>query len=1167
MSPPNLRFKRIEIRRMPGFPRGGIDVEELSPGVNVIYGPNGSGKTTLSRAIQKLLRPGDPPHEERSLFASLEVDGRACTIDYDLGRVRFQQDGADADCPNLAPADIGDRYVLALHDLIRSEDGADLATEIVRQSAGGYDVGEARRTLGFRDGPSRTRSPTKNLEAAIRRRQDARRKQEELVAQETTLADLNRQRSEIRDAASQLQRVEFAIAYQEAKARRDKAQQKVDAFPAGVSKLRGDEIDRLVALRKSRAEAEGDCAKAKSKVDSASRTLDESRLTDEGVAPELVGELRLKCGRLQKLFSETHACEQKLEKAGEAAAQARRNLGSAVTAEPSDPLDLDAVEALSRFARRAEQLRADAAADESLRAWLGADAALEPENAHSPDVLAEASGWLGRWLAVDDVLPAARPGSRVVWGVTGAAAMGLVSAAMALFVHPSWLLLMPAAVAVLAWALVPPRTSDARAQYRREFESLGVGSPASWTADDVRSLQRQLQDRLAAAKLRHERGIKWADLAGQREEFGRRQRELHEEKASWHRRLGITLDEAETDEAWLYLLAANLNRLHQDEQVRAGAAAALDVAGRQYETLLGEVNREIGRFGFSAAEDPEAASGRVEQLDREAQSHRTATQALRDARGALERLDGEIASWQREEAELFDRLGLTPDQEVTLRQWAEMHPDYRDAVEALRLAEHDRANAEAALADQRELQSVSLETLVDERDRCEALAGQLEEVNRRIGEIDNAIAAAKQATDLEAALAQEAACRDVLRELREQDCGALLGGVLADFVAGQQRERQRPAVLRRAQKLFVQITHGRYRLDVDPGDPPGFRALDTDREVGLGLDELSSGTRLQLLLAVRVAFVEQQEQGVKLPLILDETLGNSDERRAQQIIDAAIEICHDGRQVFYFTAQHDEARKWEAMLHQHDDVPRKLIDLAELRQFSEAERVPRVDYEPPKPPSVPSPEGLDWLGYGRRLQVPPSDPNRELGGIHLWYLIDELPTLYRLLRHGVNRWGQLQALAACGHDDSLSKVSETFRRAQASARLLDAVFRHWRIGRGAPVDRQILVHSGAVSEKYLDRVSDLASKTSGDAKAIIAALESGQVRGFRADKRKALREYLVNQGYLDEHDVLTADQIRERVRPAVFADMEKGLISAERFEQLLSMVLNVGLSGVAADGQ
>ena len=74
-------------------------------------------------------------------------------------------------------------------------------------------------------------------------------------------------------------------------------------------------------------------------------------------------------------------------------------------------------------------------------------------------------------------------------------------------------------------------------------------------------------------------------------------------------------------------------------------------------------------------------------------------------------------------------------------------------------------------------------------------------------------------------------------------------------------------------------------------------------------------------------------------MVLDEALGNSDERRAEAIIDAALTLARSGRQVFYLTAQHDEVGKWLTVLDRGDAPPHRLIDLAEVRQLNPAERV------------------------------------------------------------------------------------------------------------------------------------------------------------------------------------------------------------------------------------
>jgi hypothetical protein len=383
---------------------------------------------------------------------------------------------------------------------------------------------------------------------------------------------------------------------------------------------------------------------------------------------------------------------------------------------------------------------------------------------------------------------------------------------------------------------------------------------------------------------------------------------------------------------------------------------------------------------------------------------------------------------------------------------------------------------------------------------------------------------------------------------------------LVEYIERQHRAVQQPAVLKRAAELFAAITHGRYQLTVRTGGKStgaaGFVALDTSLGCEQSLSELSSGTRLQLLLAVRVAFVEQREQGLQLPLLLDETLGNSDERRALNIIESAIEIARRGRQVFYFTARHDELAKWRRILSRRPEIAYREVDLARLRGFSEVEHAPPiVPYEPPPTPPVPSPDGDDWYEYGGRLNVPPLDPRAHLGGIHLWYVIDDVKELHRLLAGDINKWGQLQALVEIGSADGISKDSLAFRRASASAKLLEQLFRLWRHGRGQSVDRNVLEASGAITPAFIDKVSQLAESLRGDAKGLIKSLRNGRVARFRGESIETLTNYLEENGYLDDQPILEPSQIRELVAPLIFNDRDAGLISSERVDRLASIVL------------
>ena len=104
-------------------------------------------------------------------------------------------------------------------------------------------------------------------------------------------------------------------------------------------------------------------------------------------------------------------------------------------------------------------------------------------------------------------------------------------------------------------------------------------------------------------------------------------------------------------------------------------------------------------------------------------------------------------------------------------------------------------------------------------------------------------------------------------------------GTLLDDVERAFEAEHEPAVLRRARDLFAEVTARAFELRLR-NDGSLHRltmfAQETERE----LAELSSGTRMQLLLAVRLAWLETQEQGGEtLPLFLDEALTTSDEER------------------------------------------------------------------------------------------------------------------------------------------------------------------------------------------------------------------------------------------------------------------------------------------------
>ena len=73
--------------------------------------------------------------------------------------------------------------------------------------------------------------------------------------------------------------------------------------------------------------------------------------------------------------------------------------------------------------------------------------------------------------------------------------------------------------------------------------------------------------------------------------------------------------------------------------------------------------------------------------------------------------------------------------------------------------------------------------------------------------------------------------------------------------------------------------------------------------------------------------------------------------------------------------------------------------------------------------------------------------------------------------------------------------------------------------------------------------------------AVIENLRAGQVRRFRASQIDALEDYLIECGCLDDRPILDGRQIREAITPLVFADCEADLLSRERVDQLVALVV------------
>lgn len=1147
----SLRFDRLRVRRMPG-----IDSEyglgELAPGLNVIHGPNASGKTTTARALEALLWPRDAAPPRASLRGALVLGDDTWSVDLDAGRARWQRNGLDADPPaGIPPAASRDCYRFPLHELIVGVDRR-LADEILRVSAGGYDLEAAAAALGARDGASRSAAAHKKAYDDARARLDeARRKQAELREEELRVDALAREAAEAEAAERRTRLLERALAYARAAAEAERARAAFEAYPEAMRALRGDEAARVAELRRRIEAARAALEQAGERRREALAELEGAGLPEGGVAASEVAALRARHDHIRELERIIEANSRELAAATKKRDEERRALGDDVDEARLAAIDAGTVAALETFAEWAEAVRAE-------RAVVRAELALAGEGDVPTDLerVRRAVDLLRAWLRAPG--PSAREAHYRRLALAAAVALGLAGVAGGVSGVP---LLWLAAVAGVAAALLAAsgrRGADRRAVHREELERLGLGVPAAWEPAAVEEFLERLTERLDRGREAEREARRRAELQARLARLEEAWAELEARRGELAARLGVAPDASAPRLAWL---CTRISRWQDANREVAALAAAIEEARSQHAAALREAAARLAPYRYAGQlADGAALKAAIDDLDLRRGRHDAAVAALRDAERAREELARAIAEHEAERRSILERLGLDGlDEEGAERvvaDWCREFPAYvaaRDRrVSAEGAAAQARSELERTEGFAAELLGRTEDEVADALEEARRRAGELQRIRDEITAIRTRVEGAKRAHDVEEALAGVERCREELRRAREADTVAAIAAALVDHVRGVTRDAHLPQVFLRARALFREITRGRYRLDFSPGDR-SFRATDTVTGVGHALDELSSATRVHLLMAVRIAFVEEQETaGVRLPLVFDETLGNSDDARAEAIMDAILTLAANGRQVFYFTAQPDEVAKWRAMLQRRPEVPASFIDLAHVRRIAaHAGFEPFPAAEPPGA-GIPAPRGMTHEEYGRSLLVPALDPERGVGAVHLWYLIEDVDALYRALRLGVERWGALRALVEGRGSALLDPDGAVYARAEAAARALERAFDLARIGRGRKVDRAVLADSRAVSDTFLDRVAELCEECGGDARGLVAALARGEVRRFRADALEKLRDYLEEHGYLDEREPLTSKELRLRTLAAVAPELARGLITPERVAWLLA---------------
>ncbi|WP_416149171.1 AAA family ATPase [Salipaludibacillus sp. HK11] len=190
-----------------------------------------------------------------------------------------------------------------------------------------------------------------------------------------------------------------------------------------------------------------------------------------------------------------------------------------------------------------------------------------------------------------------------------------------------------------------------------------------------------------------------------------------------------------------------------------------------------------------------------------------------------------------------------------------------------------------------------------ELERLNELSGELEgEKNRLVTELSQLRVGLRQLEEdgtYEEQLQRFTALKEKVNDLaREWAVFKTSQYMIGKVKAIYEKERQ-PAVLKRAQLIFAELTDNRYPYLFAPLGEERFLV---EREDGQRFDpgDLSRGTCELLYLSIRLALATEESTKKNFPFFLDETFVNMDKDRRSSVLTFLNELSKD-RQILFFT--------------------------------------------------------------------------------------------------------------------------------------------------------------------------------------------------------------------------------------------------------------------------
>lgn len=1131
-------FRKVTILKSPGFATHTFPpIEELSAGMNILWGPNGVGKTTFLKALRTLVfsSGATSPLEAQALMETPKG-----TWDLNLSAGTLVHTSMK---DNLQIALEGSRsewsesYSLGLQELMQEKQGPEFLVEVQRQMQGGVNLALAWKQAGGIKAFSTSRNAASQTFRKLSQQwEDLEAKHRSHLQDRQKLDDLRQQIDQRESLRAEGKLLETIQRYKEIQKQLQEVEAQLASYPVQLKHLNTYSFSRYEELSALLDTSDNACNAAK-------RSL--QTLRGEYAALEVDQALLAQHDYLASLetrFDQVEQAFQKFQDAERQKSSCQKNVNSwndehtwLTEGNPSDLKKL--VRQLEDLASNCEPLRCTLQAKREILSQLGAfeEIVFDPEEIER--LLLRFRELLKATYDLQAIPERKRrgillPSILVLSLFLGFGILGSI-------LHPVFLGVGSAFLAlVMVFTLrEKPNADHSKAkedlqerqkEINGKLTELGIESVDEW---GIPSLQ------LSIGNLeRHVASI--GGVQSRNKERDKAKRDVDTARASYEdwlkayqqagEALHLKVDSPALEGAQFFNFSTHLLKWSEYQ-------CALREAVSQAETLSVLYSKEktsLETFlGIGESTFPEIKAKVGTTIDR----YKRAAQLQSD-------MDNKIAEitllvQQHEDAQtildaFFRDCGFEKPDVSLLRALVDQVPDYsKDVGSQLNL--HNQLSRFSPEIEEEQLKwdGPSLEK---ELAHIGQMLVQLDKKAEEWGALDSDYRTILSSKELEQAAYGLEKARQQLEAQRTVEVEKRMITHLFQKIQKLHEEKYQPEVIGYANRYLGAITDKRFSVSANT---QGFFATDHVLGENFTLDELSSGTRVQLLLSIRMGFIELQEgeEGAKYPLYVDEVMANSDDQRSMAIAEALIAISKH-RQVFYCTAQQDEVEKLKNL----SPEATKVIALEDLKRgyqcsaslFKPDAYIPKQQVELVD----------DYHEYGLRLQVPAIHLHDPIGTMHSWYLCTDSKELFSLLAKSLDLCGQAMRL-----DDDLRYRFTLLEQAQKEA----------LVGRPRKLYVQDLNDADLKLNRkaaYWNQILQFLAQGANDGNALLQAIEDKQINRMSDSAKEECATWLFEKGFASEQQPNTIEEIMARLCLAN-PSLQVGLEAYTVTERYLTLVL------------